>query len=129
MWTFINFNMQWKHKRIKATSNTSSHPLLQFTKDTVVQGRELFRKANATTINDEAAHCCEAAGEDSKKHAGYYQRVLKERWEKLTEDERTEWTGKAEVENKENAGNSSDIYRYIVRDIILSFLSLLMIWL
>lgn len=129
MRTFINFNAQLKRKRTEATSSTSSHPLLQFSEDTVVQGRELFRKANATTINNEAAHRREAAGEDSKKHAGYYQRVLKEKWEKLTEDERTEWTEKAEVENQEKTGNSSDVYRYVVRDMISSFLGLLMIWL
>lgn len=110
---FINFNSQWNKTQLKAASSTSSHPLLQFPEETVVQGRELFRQANATAINDEATNRRERAGEDSKKHAGHYQRVLKEKWEDLTDEKRMEWTTKAEEESKVGANDNSDIYRCV----------------
>lgn len=87
-------------------------PLL-FPVDKSALGRDLFRQDHATSINAEATKRREDLGQDSKQHAGHYQRVLRERWEALPESERAAWVTKAEKLNTQGSESWDDpqIYR------------------
>ncbi|KZP02832.1 hypothetical protein FIBSPDRAFT_905497 [Athelia psychrophila] len=59
------------------------------------RGRDLFREQKTDVINLSVTQKRTTTGEDSKAHAGLFQRELKQEWDALSEDEQREWHDKA----------------------------------
>lgn len=113
---FINTKARSKESR----SVADSRPLLLFPEDDTVGGRDLYRREHTVVINAEATKRREEQGQDSRQHAGHYQRVLREHWDGLSEQEKVGWVEKAEKLQHDDSWEDPQIYRR-VRYTLLSF--------
>ena len=102
-----------------------SHPLLLFPDDHTVAARDLYRQEHSAAINTKATERREEHGQDSRQHAGHYQRILREQWDSLSDQERAGWVEKAEKLRVENSDSwdDSEIYQcvkshFVIGDIL-----------
>jgi len=106
-------NVKARSKEFK--SKVDARPLLLFPEDETVAGRDLYRQKHSSAINAEATKQREEHGQDSRQHAGHYQRILRERWDALPDKERAGWVEKAEKLNIEHDESWDDpqIYQLV----------------
>ncbi|KAJ6563366.1 hypothetical protein DFH09DRAFT_1082420 [Mycena vulgaris] len=84
-----------------------SGPLFRFS--SVLTGRQLFAKENSAIINTAAKQRVATLGHGSV--AGFYQSVLKERWDALDDEDKLEWQERAEEGAGDMASNQAEFGR------------------
>ncbi|KAJ6582632.1 hypothetical protein DFH09DRAFT_1309580 [Mycena vulgaris] len=108
---FTNYRTQvyLKHNPVSAAMSgpPGSGPLFRFS--SVLTGRQLFAKENSAIINTAAKQRVATLGHGSV--AGFYQSVLKERWDALDDEDKLEWQERAEEGAGDMASNQAEFGR------------------
>ncbi|KAK6996872.1 hypothetical protein R3P38DRAFT_3626215 [Favolaschia claudopus] len=104
---FTNYyNNVWKKSHPEAPSGTTlitNNPLLKFA--SILNGRQTFARVNTDTISVQAAQRVKSTG---IIHAAAHQIVLKELWDALTPEEKSDWNSRAEEEATDVELNQSE---------------------